>query len=94
MMEDHIWLLDIGEIFKHSRYILWLTPDRATQSGSLVEREIKTLREYVEDRADQSDNKILREIQLLAEDVESIKTQLTELENRQNNNDGEMSDDY
>ena len=30
MMEDHIWMLDIGQIFKHSRYILWLTPDRAT----------------------------------------------------------------
>ena len=30
MMEDHIWMLDIGQIFKQSRYILWLTPDRAT----------------------------------------------------------------
>ena len=30
MMEDHIWMLDISSIFKISRYILWLTPDRAT----------------------------------------------------------------
>lgn len=30
MMEDHIWMLDIGKIFKQSRYILWLTPDRAS----------------------------------------------------------------
>ena len=30
MMEDHVWMLDIGQIFKNSRYILWLTPDRAT----------------------------------------------------------------
>jgi hypothetical protein len=38
MMEDHIWMLDIGEIFKHSRYILWLTPDSASQSGTAIER--------------------------------------------------------
>ena len=30
MMEDHIWMLDIGSIFEHSRYILWLTPDSTT----------------------------------------------------------------
>ena len=92
MMEDHIWMLDIGEIFKHSRYILWLTPDRATQSGGVIEREIKTLRDYVEDRADQSDNQILRELQLLSEDVESIKTQLTEMEKKQEEDEDE--DDY
>lgn len=62
MMEDHIWLLDIGEIFKNSRYILWLTPDRATSSGSATERKIEELREFVEGKVEASDTKILREI--------------------------------
>ena len=40
MMEDHIWLLDIGTIFQNSRYILWLTPDKVTESGNAIERKI------------------------------------------------------
>jgi len=46
MMVDHIWLLEISEIFKNSRYILWFTPDRATQTGTAVERGISSLREH------------------------------------------------
>ena len=52
MMEDNIWMLDIGDLFKHSRYILWLTPDSATQSGSMVERQITQLQEFVEDKVE------------------------------------------
>ena len=74
MMEDNIWMLDIGDLFKHSRYILWLTPDSATQSGSMVERQITQLQEFVEDKVEQSDTKIMRELQLLREDLEGIKT--------------------
>ena len=89
MMEDHIWMLDIGEIFKHSRYILWLTPDSASQSGSAIERQINQLQEFVEDRAEQSDTKVLRELALLREDLEGIKTQLADIE--RNNEDDEDS---
>ena len=52
MMEDHIWMLDIGDIFEHSRYILWLTPDSATQSGSMVERQISNLQDFVEEKVE------------------------------------------
>ena len=52
MMEDNIWMLDIGDLFKHSRYILWLTPDSVTQSGSMVERQITQLQEFVEDKVE------------------------------------------
>lgn len=52
MMEDNVWMLDIGDLFKHSRYILWLTPDSATQSGSMVERQITQLQEFVEDKVE------------------------------------------
>ena len=83
MMEDHIWMLDIGEIFKHSRYILWLTPDSATQSGTAIERQINQLQEFVEDRAEQSDTRVLRELALLREDLEGIKTQLADIESHQ-----------
>merc|ERR1712151_1181967 len=83
MMEDNVWLLDIGTIFKNHRYILWLTPDKATAQGSAVERELRNLRDYVDSRADQSDAKILREIQLIAEDMESVKTQLADIEMKQ-----------
>ena len=89
MMEDHIWMLDIGSIFERSRYILWLTPDSATQSGSMIERQISSLQEFVEEKVDQSDTKILRELQLLREDLDGIKEQLTEMEKEK-----EEEDDY
>ena len=40
IMEDHIWLQKIDELFESKRYILWLTPDTSTGGGSLVERSI------------------------------------------------------
>jgi Ion transport protein len=40
MMDDHIWLLNIAELFKGSRYILWLTPGGSQASGSIVERQV------------------------------------------------------
>jgi hypothetical protein len=43
MMEDNIWLLDIGRIFQNQRYILWLTPDKASAQGSQIERQIAQL---------------------------------------------------
>jgi hypothetical protein len=67
MMDDHIWLLKISEIFASKRYILWLTPGTSKNSGTLVERQISQLRGYVEDRSDQSDNTILRQIGALDE---------------------------
>jgi len=66
MMNDHIWLLNIAEIFKDKRYILWLTPDTSKVAGTLVERQIQQLKEYVEERADSSEQKIQR-LQLLNE---------------------------
>merc|ERR1711966_640796 len=64
MMEDNIWLLDIGRIFQNQRYILWLTPDKASAQGSQIERQIAQLQEFVETKQDSSDSKILREISL------------------------------
>ena len=40
IMDDHIWLLKIDEIFSDKRYILWLTLDTSTNSVSSVERKI------------------------------------------------------
>jgi len=40
IMEDHIWLQKIDELFENKRYILWLTPDTSTSGGSMVERSI------------------------------------------------------
>ena len=80
IMEDHIWLQKISELFVSNRYILWLTPDNATQSNSALERQITQLKDYVEDRAETSDQKILRAISLLSEDVASIKSQFDEMQ--------------
>jgi len=41
IMEDHIWLQKIDELFENKRYILWLTPDTSTGGGSLIERSIQ-----------------------------------------------------
>ena len=72
MMNDHIWMLEIKEIFQHSRYILSITPDAINSSGKSVERQINQLHEFTQERIDQSDKKILREIQQLREEVEAI----------------------
>ena len=63
MMNDHIWMLEINEIFQQSRYILSITPDAINSSGKTVERQINQLHEFTQERLDQSDKKILREIQ-------------------------------
>jgi hypothetical protein len=52
MMDDHIWLIKIGQVFASKRYILWLTPGSSKTSGTLVERQISQLRGYIEDRSD------------------------------------------
>jgi len=72
MMDDHIWLLNVGEIFKQSRYILWLTPGGSRASGSIVERQLTQLRSYVEERAQQSDNTITRQINALDEKINEV----------------------
>ena len=87
MMQDSIWLLDISNIFKNSRYILWLAPDRATQSGTAVERQISALKDQVSTEVQTSNSRILKAISNLGEnvegiknEVESVKNQLTEME--------------
>lgn len=72
MIDDHIWLLNISELYKDKRYILWLTPDTAKTAGTPVERQIQQLREYVEERSDQSEAKLLRQLAILDEKVSSI----------------------
>lgn len=52
MMDDHIWLLNISEIFAQSRYILWLSPGASKTPGTIVERQIEQLRGYVEERSE------------------------------------------
>ena len=41
MMNDHIWLLKISELFSSSRYILWITPGTNKVPGTVVERQIQ-----------------------------------------------------
>ena len=38
IMEDHIWIWKIKDLFKHQRYILWLTPDTSTSGGTVIEQ--------------------------------------------------------
>jgi hypothetical protein len=67
MMDDHIWLLKISELFSGSRYILWLTPGTNKVPGTVVERQIQQLRNYVEDRLEATDSTIVRQTAMLAE---------------------------
>ena len=76
MMDDHIWLLKISQVFASKRYILWLTPGASKTSGTLVERQISQLRGYVEDRSDQSDNTLLRQMGALDEKMNEIRAML------------------
>jgi TRAP-type C4-dicarboxylate transport system permease large subunit len=62
MMVDNIWLLEISEIFKNSRYVLWFTPDRAAQSGTAVERQISNLRDHFKTEVETGNTKILNAI--------------------------------
>ena len=78
IMEDHIWLQKIDELFESKRYILWLTPDTSTGGGSLVERAIQQLKDQFENRSDAQEQKILRAIGLLSEDVANLKSSIDE----------------
>lgn len=62
MIDDCHWLLEISDVFKNDRYILWLTPASTDKSGTVVERLIGQLQEFVSERADESDSKLLRQI--------------------------------
>ena len=76
MMNDHIWLLKISELFSGSRYILWLTPGANKVPGTVIERQIQQLRNYVEERAEESDSTILRQMAILDEKIEAIAAHL------------------
>mmetsp|Transcript_26943 Transcript_26943/g.19397 ORF Transcript_26943/g.19397 Transcript_26943/m.19397 type:complete len:303 (+) Transcript_26943:5575-6483(+) len=43
MIDDCHWLLEISDVFKSDRYILWLTPASTDKSGTVVERLIGQL---------------------------------------------------
>jgi hypothetical protein len=45
IMEDHIWLQKIDELFVNKRYILWLTPDTSTTGGTIIERQIQQMKD-------------------------------------------------
>lgn len=62
IMEDHIWLQKIDELFEGSRYILWLTPDTSTTGGTVVERQLQQLKDQIKNRSDQQEQRILRAI--------------------------------
>jgi len=38
IMEDHIWIWKIEDLFQHERYILWLTPDTNTTHSTVIEQ--------------------------------------------------------
>jgi len=87
IMEDHIWLQKIDEIFTDKRYILWLTPDTSSSGGTVVERQIIQLRDQVRNRSEQQEQRILRAISVLQEDIAQVKSTLDEA-----NKKGEESD--
>jgi len=83
LMHNYCWLLSISEVFKGSRYIVWLSSDNSVAAGTVMERQIVQLRDTVEERVDQSDQMILRQMNMLDERmtsltaaVESIQTAL------------------
>ena len=47
IMQDHIWLQKIDELFESKRYIMWLTPDTSTSGNSLIERQIQQLKDQM-----------------------------------------------
>ena len=78
IMEDHIWLQKIDELFESKRYILWLTPDTSTGGGSLVERAIQQLKDQFANRSDAQETKILRAINQLSEEQQNLKSIIEE----------------
>lgn len=72
MIDDCHWLLEISDVFKGDRYILWLTPASTDKSGTVVERLIGQLQEFVSERADESDSKLLRQIALVDEKITAM----------------------
>lgn len=57
-MQSYAWLIKPKEIFKNSRYVLWLTPDSNTTRGTITERKIDSLREALEKKLKSVDKKI------------------------------------
>lgn len=72
MIDDCHWLLEISDVFKSNRYILWLTPASTDKSGTVVERLIAQLQDFVGERADETDAKLLRQIALVDEKVTAL----------------------
>lgn len=72
MIDDCHWLLEISDVFKSNRYILWLTPASTDKSGTVVERMIGQLQDFVGERADETDAKLLRQIALVDEKVTAL----------------------
>lgn len=72
MIDDNNWLLDIAQVFKSDRYILWLTPASTDKSGTVVERLLGQLQEFINDRADETDSKVARQIALVDEKVTAL----------------------
>jgi len=95
MMQDNDFLIDIKKDFETSRYILWLTPGVTKSAGSVIERQVSQLRDYVEDRQEQSDNMMLRQMGVLDEQLKEIKATLNAQANpeKQEEEDGD-ADDY
>ena len=80
-MNDNIWLLKFGELFSHSRYILWLSPGANKTPGTAVERQLQQLRSYVEERAEKTDTNISRQMGNMDEKMEAITSMLETLIN-------------
>lgn len=72
MIDDCHWLLEISDVFKTNRYILWLTPASTDKSGTVVERLIGQLQDFVGERADETDAKLLRQIALVDEKITAL----------------------
>jgi len=72
MIDDNNWLLNISEVFKGDRYILWLTPAAIDKSGTVVERLLGQLQEFISDRAEETDSKVARQIALVDEKVTAL----------------------
>ena len=78
IMEDHIWLQKIDELFENKRHILWLTPDTSTSGGTVVERQIQQLKDQFATRTDEQETNILRSIGGLQEDINTLKSHMGE----------------
>ena len=62
-------------------------------AGSIVERQISQLREYVEDRQELSDTTMLRQMASLDEQLKELKSNLEEQNNKEKNEGEEDSGD-